>query len=267
MALKKITTENIKECENLYVKDRYVSNPFYILCCGYFDEGYSNIFLRDEIYPNEFPFLGLPKDKKEWKKAIIAFASEKELEKIKEEGIKIKNVFQIGEEFYYKTEDLIKLEGEQFHNFRKAVGKFRKNYNFKILNNYPKDKIIEFINNWANQQKEKNEMFEKGEDYAKLCVQVKDKIPEAKWVFIEVDNKLAGYCCSMPLSNNLWVGLHLKVDYSYKGLSRFLMYERVKQFPSIPFFTLGSGVDEGVKSFKESLHPTKKEKRYFIITE
>jgi len=45
------------------------------------------------------------------------------------------------------------------------------------------------------------------------------------------------------------------------------MHERANQYKDTPFFTLGSGVDKGVKEFKESLRPIKKEKRYLIVTE
>ncbi|MFH1425330.1 MAG: phosphatidylglycerol lysyltransferase domain-containing protein, partial [archaeon] len=187
-----------------------------------------------------------------------------DLEKIKKSKAKIKSSFVFGNEYYYQTKDFVSLSNR---NFRKAINKFKKNYNFKIKEKYPKNKILSFLEKWKTTQKEQNILFDTSHESEIFCINKCDKI-KGKWLFIEVDNKLAAYCLSYQLNEDFWVGIHAKADYKCKGISRFLLHRRASQFPNTKLFSLGCQArDKGIQEFKESLHPIKKINRHYIVTE
>jgi hypothetical protein len=98
--------------------------------------------------------------------------------------------------------------------------------------------------------------FDESGDSFLYCVSNLKKY-KVKQLYVEVDGKLAGLAFAVEHSSGNWVGLHLKVDYSYKGLSRFLHNERAKLFSDKKLFTLGtSGYDLGIAQFKSELGPS-----------
>lgn len=254
-----------KECK---IKSYFI-NPYWLAFRGFWEEKNGEILFyeRDVSYENDFPFISMPKKEINLLNAIITNATFKELENIKSKKIKIRNSFVWGEEFYYKTADLIKLDGPKFSSFRKAVNKFKKNYHYSIKNEYPKELILEFLEKWEKTQKDKNELFEINKKYERFCIENCGKI-NGKWLFVEVEGELAGYSLSYKLDNDFWIGIHQKVNYNYSGIGRFLLHERAKLFQGVDTFSLGTAAkDEGIDNFKESLHPINKISRYYIITE
>ena len=69
-----------------------------------------------------------------------------------------------------------------------------------------------------------------------------------------VNDKLVGLAWGMEHQSGNWMGLQLKANYKFKGLSRFLHHERSKLFADKKLFTLGTGAqDEGIIQFKREL--------------
>jgi hypothetical protein len=264
--LRKINIDEAETFAKIPNIKKYCTNPFYLAFNGYYEKLNEEILLceRDELYRNEFPYINFPTRKENAVRAIATYCTEDDVNQLQKWNIPIKMKKEHGLEYYYKTEDFARLTNA---SFRKQVARFSNHYNFKILHDYPKTKIISFIRKWAESQKTKNEFFNLGTEYAIFCARKKEKI-KGKWLFVEINNELAGYNLSYPFNDQYWVGIHQKVDYEYKGLSRFLLHQRANLFPNIPFFTLGTEAhDEGVKNYKEELHPYRREKRYFIMTE
>lgn len=85
--------------------------------------------------------------------------------------------------------------------------------------------------------------------------------------YVEVDGELVGFAWGVEVPGRGWVGLHLKVDYRFAGLSRFLHVERAKQFSGIDEFTLGTGAQvSGIEEYKRELHPSREVHYFYILT-
>ncbi len=262
----KIPIQKAEKFSKISNKFSYDSNPYTLAFSGFYENNEELlIYQRDPLYMNDFPFLSLPKNKKHWIRGIFTDASQVDIEMIKNENIEVRNSFVYGPEYYYNTQDFIDLSVSN-KTFRKHVNNFKNNYEFKIKNSYPQKKILEFLDKWTSSQKEQNELFDNSNEFEKFCIKM-CKVIKGKWLFIEVDKELVGYCLSYQFNKDFWVGIHQKVDYNYKGLSRFLLHKRASLFPNTSYFSLGTGArDEGIKKFKEELRPFKKEDRYYIIT-
>ncbi len=267
--LQKISIEEAEKFSRLINQDSYPINPYWLAYNAYHEKRNNELTIceRDVLWNNDFPFLVMPKDKTNWIRAIMTNATQEDLEKIKEENIKIRDFFKFGNEYYYKTEEFVNPEKNKSKNFKKAIKHFESKYNFNIKDSYPKEKILEFLENWKKTQKERNILFDISHEFEIFCIKKCGKI-NGKWLFVEINDKLAGYCLSYQLNKDFWVGIHQKVDYNYRGLSRFLLYKRASLFPKTKYFSLGEQArDKGIQEFKESLHPFKKVDRYYIVTD
>ncbi|MEK6819002.1 MAG: phosphatidylglycerol lysyltransferase domain-containing protein [Nanoarchaeota archaeon] len=267
--LNKIRVEEAEKFSKIFGKDKYVTNHFYLAFNGFYETKNKELLLyeRDELFQNDFPFIVFPQKEKNMIRAVATHCTKEEIERITSKKLQIRTMQAHGKEYYYKTKDLIEMKGKNFSSFRKQVHKFEKAQDYRILNDYSREKIISFIRYWEKGQKEKNDLFDLSLDYSIFCDENKDKI-KGEWIFIEINDKLAGYSLSCKLNKNYWVGVHQKVNYSYRGLGKFLMHKRALMHSEIPYFTLGTEAkDKGIEIFKDSLHPFKKEERYFIITE
>jgi hypothetical protein len=265
--LKSIDLNEAEKVSSYSGADRYCKNPFWLAFDGFTEDqdGELLVYERDELFRNDFPFMKIPTKEQNMENSLITSVSESELEEIKKKGFEIIKSNCFGDEFYYRTSDFLNLDGGEGRAVRKAINQFKKNYKYKLLTDYPKEKVTEFIKTWASKQA-KNFLFDIGEQFAVFCVENKEKLKKSRWLFIEIDGKLVGYCLSYKLKEDLWCGIHQKVDYSYKGIGRFLLFERASLFKDVKEFTLGTGAhDEGIVAFKEALHPCRKEKRFFIV--
>ncbi len=241
-------------------------NPFNLAFECYTESvnGEQLIYERDALYRNDFPLLGLPRNKANWPRTIMICATEEDIKNIEQEKIEIKEKLMYGKEYYYKTKAFTDLENK---DFRRRVKQFQRNYEYSLKTDYPKEKILQFLDAWKEQQTNKNILFENGFQNAVSAVHNKDAIRDGKWIFIEIEGKLAGYNVSYQLTKDFWVGIHQKVDYQYKGLSRFLLYQRALQFKNVENFSLGTEAeDPGMQKFKEELGPHKTVDQYFVIT-
>ncbi len=271
--MEKITVEKATEIVKKIEIRHSDANPFYLASNCYIDKknGEEIIYDKDVTDGKIKPFF-LPKKEINMTNQLISCAFEKDLEQLDKLGIKIKIKTLYGYEYIHKTEDFIKLEGSEFRSFRKAINQFKKLYPYKLLGEYPKEKIVEFLLAW---KKEKNlkatspeaKKASEFEYQASLkWLDLLDKIPNNR-IFIEIDDKLVAFAVFLKLKNDFWVNLMQKTDHHYKGISRFLYNEKAKVMKDIEFFSTGiPGDDTGLVEFKDSMRPIKKVPIYVIET-
>lgn len=221
------------------------------------------IVWQDILYPNEFPCIFLPKRKENWVRCSTALTTEEDIKDVEKEHIEILMKKLSGSEFFYETNNFTIIKGD----FKNRVNKFASSYKYSLSNKIGKEKIVEFYEFWKSQREHKSITFDESEEFFNFCLDNLDKYT-IKQVYALSDNKIIGLAwgIAFPHSNN-WIGLHLKVDYNYKGLSRFLQHERAKMFQGFKEFSLGTGAnDENIEKYKEELGPTSKKEYYFLLT-
>jgi hypothetical protein len=242
----------------------FYSLPIFLDYSGFLLERNGETLLtnQDPYYKQEFPSVFLPKKPINWEDASITFTSEEDLKKIKKRRIEILIKKPIGEEFFYKTESLLKPESK----IERRIEQFKKSYKYKTEKTFSKNKIKDFYTQWKKQKKRTNDNFSEAEKFFFFCLDNLKKY-KIKQVYVVINNKLVGFAWGVEHQSGNWAGLHLKVNYSYKGLSRFLHQERAKLFARRKFFTLGTGANEsGIIQFKRELGPSQEKSYYYILT-
>lgn len=215
---------------------------------------------QDMYYKHEFPALFLPQNPLNWERCSITFATDEDKKRIQENhSILIDKVS--GEEYFYKTDSLIHPVGSTL----RRIEQFKKNI-FHISNLYPKEKILQFYDFWKSQKERLADTFDDSEQFFLFCLENLDTY-DVKQVYVQIDGQLVGFAWGVKHQKDGWVGLHLKVNYEVKGLSRFLHQERAKMFSDRELCTLGTGAHEaGISQFKEELGPVSIQKYSYILT-
>lgn len=248
-----------------YLPFSYFNTNIYLDFAAYVFErnGESIVVWQDAVYPHEFPCIFAPKKKENWVHCSIALAAEEDVAAIQKEAIEILVKKPMGCEFFYKTDDFINLKG----SFKSRVRQFASNYKYSLTDTADKKRIIDFYNFWKSQRDHTSITFEESEEFFNFCLDNLDMYG-IRQIYVEADNKIIGLAWGIesPKSGN-WIGLHLKVDYRYKGLSRFLHTERAKMFKDSQEFSLGTGAhDSGITQYKEELGPVYKKQYYYLLT-
>ena len=242
----------------------YFSTPIYLNFAGYvlWRNNEPLLVTQDIYYPHEFPALFLPQSPENWQNCSVTFGRESDIEKIERENIEIRLRIEAGTEFYYETAQFIKPSSD----FKRRVEQFKKNYDYKIIHRYPAKKIADFYAKWKNQKPRNAATFPESEEFFYYCLKNLSRY-QIKQVYAEVNGKLVGFAWGIAHPSGGWVGLELKVDYSVKGLSRFLHHARAKLFKNRKIFTLGTGAHEpGILQYKIELHSYRQVKYYYILT-
>ncbi len=250
-----------------YIKDlpfSYFSAGVYLDFVGYTFErnGEHLIVWQDLVFPHDFPSVFLPQNKLNWLNTSTAFVTPEQIKSIEAENIEIKFTNPGGQEYFYKTEGLLNPKGK----IGQRIRQFEKSYKYKVLNSYPTEKIKEFFEFWKGQREHNSLTFDEGNEHFLSLLDQLQKYP-IKQVYVEIDDKLVGLAWGIKHQSGNWVGLHLKVNYEYKGLSRFLHQERAKLFKDCELFTLGTGShDPGITQFKEELGPFLVKDYSYVLT-
>ncbi len=218
---------------------------------------------QDSLYPNDFPCIFMPKEKENWLRSSVALATKEDIENVRKEGIEILVNKEAGSEFFYATDDFVNPTG----HLKNRINKFKISYNYSIAYESTKEKIINFYNFWKSQREHESFTFDDSEYFFKFCLDNLEKY-NIQQVYVEIEGKIVGLAWGMSTDNpHNWIGLHLKVDYQYKGLSRFLHHERAKMFKDSKEFSIGMGAgDKGISKYKEELGPVYKKEYRYIIT-
>ena len=249
----------------------YFSLPIYLDCFGYtFERNKESLIVtQDSVYPHEFPSVFLPQKPENWSCCSVTFATQEDLQRVRQQGVPILIERSIGSEFFYQTEPFVYPTG----SFGKKVRAFQKKYVYKLSSSCDRQTIETFHARWLAQQKTMSQTFIEDEIFFRFCLDHLDTYP-IKQVYVEIDDRLVGFAWGIehPISQcddyiGGWVGLHLKVDYAFQGLSRFLHHERAKLFSDRPEFTLGTGVfDPGIESYKRELDPCREVGYSYMLT-
>jgi len=272
MGLQKITTENAAAISQRIGRMSYCNSPYWLAeNCSYEERnGELLVYINDRIL-NETYLLFVPTKKENFTTKRICIATNEDIARLKKEGISIVKITAQGAEYYYRTKDLIEMKGQTYGKCRKAVSQFTRNNQFKILHTYPDQKVVDFITSWAARKnlskytESARKLFEWDLDNCVKYVGLYSKLL-TKQIYIEIDGKLAAFAFLHPMFPGLFVALQQKVDTKYKGLSRFLYHEKAKLYPDVEMFTVGTAAESvGLESFKEELHPAKKEE-WFMLT-
>lgn len=242
----------------------YYSLPLYLDYCAYLlpRSNESVIVAQDLYYPHEFPAIFLPQNPANWENFSVTFAASEDLEKIKQHNIEIIMQKPIGAEFFYRTEDLL----NPGRKIAQRIRQFNKLYKYEIFNDYPPDKIRQFYERWKNQKDRPGDLFDEAERLFFFCMENLSKY-DVKQVYVEIDGELAGLAWGVAHPAGGWVGLHLKTDYRFKGLSRFLHQKRAQLFADREYLALSTGEkDPGITTFKKELGPTEEKNYYYVLT-
>jgi len=247
----------------------YFASPFYLYYnCLLEEKGGETLVYEKQKIDNKYPLFCLPKSDN-FDNQIVATGFDEDIKHI-EKTHTILNKKVIGYEYFYSTDDWIDLKGSSFKSIRKEINHFQKEHNFKILDKYPKKKIIEFINNWAEEKRKKEaKQLTKSLFEQELKESIENiKILETyghKAIFLEEDGKLLSFSIFIHLFDNCWVALTQKTIHGLQGLPQFLHHLKSKVMgPGQIFATGAEAQDPNLKAFKESLRPCNVKPIYVI---
>ncbi len=240
----------------------YLDHAAYVIS----HNGKEELAVQDALYPNELPYIFLPRSRKLWPNAHILWTKKTDIEKLKKK-VEIKLTVPIVSEYMYRTKKFIDLEDSEMKKFRKLIRQFKHNYSYSVDYECDRDQVDQFLTKWSKQQKVKTATFWDNYHYCHYCLDHK-RLYGIKTVYVKVEGKLVGIAMGVKFDAKRWVALHIKVDYSYQGLSRFLFHKRAEMFQELPWFTSGSSGlgDKGIEKYKEMLHPDEKIDNFYVIT-
>lgn len=242
----------------------YYSLPLYLDYCAYLLPRNNErvVVAQDLYYPHEFPALFLPQNPANWENFSVTFATTEDVEKIKKQNIEIILQKPVGTEFFYRTDDLLNPNNK----IAQRIRQFNKLYKYKVFSSYPQDKVRQFYQDWKNQKERPGDLFTEAEKLFFFCLENLSKY-DVKQVYVEIDGQLAGLAWGVAHPAGGWVGLHLKTDYHFKGLSRFLHQQRAQLFADRKYLALSTGEkDPGITQFKKELGPTEEREYCYLLT-
>jgi hypothetical protein len=204
----------------------------------------------------------LPKKKENWERCGIAFATMEDIEDLKKENIRIFSKNKSVIEFFFHTKDFLEPQSK----FLNKINRFRNSENYSIFHEYDKEKIQDFYTLWRKQRRRNRATLQEDKRYFNFLLDNLEKY-QIKQLYVEVGGELIGLAWGVVHPSGNWVDLHLKVDYRYKGLSRFLQHERAKLFKDYPNFSVGTNVyEKGIEEYKREFHPYEARQYFFVLT-
>ncbi|MFA5871534.1 MAG: hypothetical protein WC858_02320 [Parcubacteria group bacterium] len=209
------------------------------------------------------PFFCLKK-KENWEKATLALVTPEQTKTIEKEGIAVNLKKFIDTEYFYKTDNFIHPQGK----IKERVAQFERLYSYEVFHEYQKDEIINFYNQWRDQKERADSalFYQESDELFFFCLDNLEKY-EIRQIYIEANGKLIGLAWGVEHPSKNWVGIHMKTDYSYKGLSRFLQKKRAELFEKHEIFSLGTSCHEdGLKTYKQELRPIYMKDYYYLST-
>lgn len=243
----------------------YISTAVYLDFCAYVLNlnGEDLVVTQDHVYKNDFPCLFLPKNEKNWEFMSASSVSKDDIDRIKAAGIEMATHNLTETEFIYRTQGFL----NPTKKYKQKVSQFESGYKYAVYEKYDKKKVLKFFGALTIRNGNKENLFqEESDDLFLFCLNNLNKY-DIQQVYVEVDGRLAGLVWGVGHSDGKWVNLHIKVDYQYRGLSRFLNYEIAKRFPKTRLVSLGTGCgDEGLIQYKKELGPIEEKEYHYILT-
>ena len=245
------------EWSNKLRKKTFFTNPLFIIQNCFVKD---NILLENNKVNEKYPLLVYFKEYQNISNQIIGTGFDEDIKNI-ERKYSILKTEDLGIEFFYATNDWINMAGKKFKDIRRHIHKFSNEHKFNILDSYPKEKIVAFLNAWAEEKRKKStsrltkELFE--HELAE-SIQNLDLIQNLNYkaIYIEEEGSLLGFCIFFKYYDSLWVGLMQKTIPNIVGLPQYLYHLKSKSIGINQTFTTGAEAqDENLKKFKESLRP------------
>lgn len=192
-----------------------------------------------------------------------SMVSKEDIQKIKDSGIEVSWENPTETEFIYSTQDFL----NPTKKYKQKINQFINDYKYTIHKNYDKKKIVDFYNLWEKQKGDFDNVFNKeSNDFFVYCIENLDRY-NIKQIYVEVGGKLVGFVCGVKHSEDKWVSIHIKSDYQYRGISRFLNHEITKKFADTKIVSLGTGCqDQGLIQYKKELGPIEEKQYYYVAT-
>lgn len=262
---KEISFEDAVKISNELYRKTFFVNPFYI-CHNCFKSG-SKVYEKSKV-DGDYPLLVLPEKVNDLSGSIIGTGFGEDIERL-EKDYDIQSE-PLGTEFFYSSDDWIFLEGSKFKDIRRKINRFQKESDFRILDNYSKDKIIDFMENWAEEKIARGmpditkEFFEAELKESIGNLSLLENYPSKK-IFIEICGELVGFCIMIHYVDNFWIALMQKTKQGIIGLPQFLYHLKAKEMGKGKIFTTGAeAMDPNLRKFKDSLRPVKTKDIYTI---
>jgi hypothetical protein len=242
----------------------YFSSAAYLDFAAYtlsLETGERLLVSQDLLFPQTFPCLFLPKNKELWNNLAVTFATSVEREAVIESGRQLLiDKLLSSPEYYYQTDQLIKPTGK----YASKVRQFENAYKYELHNECSKEQIIDFYKHWKSQRTRESLTFNESEEFLYFCLDNLDKY-SIRQIYVKVAGKLVGFAWGELHSLGKGSGLHLKADYGYEGLGRFLYYHLALLLKDCSEITLGNAPEEGLKVFKERLGPSRETPYYYLL--
>lgn len=243
----------------------YLSTAVYLDFCAYLLplNGEDLVVTQDPVYRHDFPGLFLPQNPLNWQFMSASMVFREDLQKIRDNGIEIATHNPTETEFIYSTRDFL----NPVKTYKQKINQFEKGYRFEILDHYDRQKIIDFCAFWEKQTADfENCYTRESRDFFLFCLDNLGKYG-IEQIYVEVEGKLAGFVWGVQHSADKWVSLHIKSDYQFRGLSRFLNYRISKKFADTSLASLGTGCqDPGLIKNKKELGPIEEKQYFYVLT-
>ncbi len=242
----------------------YVSTAVYLDFCAYvLKANDEELVVKEDVVSHNFPYFFLPRKKENWECMSASMVSKEDIQKIKDSGIEVSWENPTETEFIYSTQNLL----NPAKGYKNKIKRFENNHKYTILKKYDKEKILSFYSLWEGQKEDLNNIFAKeSNDFFFYCLNNLEKY-NIRQIYVEVDEKLVGFVWGVKHSNDKWVSIHIKSDYQYRGLNRFLNHEITKEFADTKIVSLGTGCqDEGLIQNKKELGPIEEKQYYYVAT-
>jgi len=229
----------------------------------FFERNGETIFAwQDPDYPHDLPSIFLPRQKENWPALAASLVTREQIAEIEAAGIPVLKTLKMGTEYFYDTAAFLSPKGP----IAKRAAQFAKSGGFRVLHRYPAPAVKEFYETWKDQKDRSKHSMEEGEAHFFFCLEHLERY-SIHQTYVEKDGRLIGFAWGVAFDKNRWVGLHLKADRAFPGLSRFLHQQRAEHFKDHAEFTLGTGcADRGITKFKEELRPSRKIPFIYVLT-
>lgn len=242
----------------------FFSTALYAEYAGYVEErnGESLLVTQDLLFPESYPLLFAPGNPDNLKHAEITFGTEAAIERITTLGITLELKKPITEEFFYPTARFT----EPTRSIRRDSDYFARAYSFEVQSRCDREIVEVFYGKWERQKSRTGLTYDESKSFFSFCLDNLDRY-SIEQIYVLREGELVGCAFGMQHSEGRWVGLGLKADYRYRGLSRYLHRKRAERFMALPECTLGTGsFESGIEQYKRSLKPSHTEPYYFLVT-
>ena len=199
-------------------KETFFTNPLFIMQNCFVK---NNLVFENQKIQNQYPLLVFSTIYTNIPNHIIGTGFDEDLSIIKKKYF-VDKIDNLGLEFIYSTNDWITLEGKSFRSIRKNINKFQKEHNIKVLFEYPKEKIINFLNYWAQDKRQKNvsdltkELFEHELKESIKNLELVRNI-NYKAIYLEENGTLIGFCIFFNYYDSFWIALMQKTKLGIRG--------------------------------------------------